>query len=216
MVMRFLTRPTSVAASILAAGTAIVAVACQTDSHPTAPSVQATSSVAAGSQVKPDGGVAQGPAPKLDICHALGNGNFQLINISANAESSHRAHGDAQPGELIPGSNPSLRLDTACRPMPAAPAPLLACPCWDTYSEQQLVSALNAPIIQEKFCAATPDTVIAVANNGAEILFASSTTNSCRLTLNGQDKMLSGLQPEVGSQCLLEAKTLFPRISWCQ
>jgi len=101
-------------------------------------------------------------------------------------------------------------------PVPRAPV-TLACPCWDNYTEQQLVSALNAPAIQSKFCAETSDLVMAVANNGTGgILFASSTTNSCRLYLNGQDKMFSGLQPEVGSQCLLEAKTLFPQISWCQ
>jgi len=213
MAMRFLTRPTRVAAAILAAGTAIAAVACQMDSLPTAPSAQATSALAAGSQVRPGGGDAQGPAPKLDICHTLGNGKFQLINISANAESTHRAHGDARPGESIPG-NASLQLDTACHPVSAAPAALLACPCWDTYSGQQLVTAFNAPTIQSKFCADTDDLVMVVADNGAGgILFASSTTNSCNLTLNGQVKMFSGLQPEVGSQCLLEGKTLFPQIS---
>ncbi len=40
---------------------------------------------------------------KVDICHLRGKGSFRLIRISVNAEPAHRAHGDAVPGETVPG-----------------------------------------------------------------------------------------------------------------
>ena len=44
-----------------------------------------------------------GPAPKVDVCHSEGNGQYHLINISENAFDKHLAHGDAGAGELVPG-----------------------------------------------------------------------------------------------------------------
>ncbi len=35
------------------------------------------------------------PAPKVDVCHRTGNGDFHLINISSNALNAHLGHGDA-------------------------------------------------------------------------------------------------------------------------
>ena len=43
-------------------------------------------------------------AAKVDICHIRGNGVVDLLNVSANALPAHRGHGDAIPGELVPGS----------------------------------------------------------------------------------------------------------------
>jgi len=43
------------------------------------------------------------PAPKVDVCHRRGNGTFILINISSNALPAHIAHGDALPGDWVPG-----------------------------------------------------------------------------------------------------------------
>lgn len=42
------------------------------------------------------------PAPKVDVCH-LGDEGYELINVSENALPAHRAHGDALPGEPVPG-----------------------------------------------------------------------------------------------------------------
>jgi hypothetical protein len=39
----------------------------------------------------------------VDVCHRTGNGNFVLINISADALNAHLAHGDAAPGQAVPG-----------------------------------------------------------------------------------------------------------------
>ncbi len=40
------------------------------------------------------------PAPKVDVCHRTGNGEFHLINISSNALDAHLAHGDALAGRV--------------------------------------------------------------------------------------------------------------------
>ncbi|HEX6162333.1 MAG TPA: hypothetical protein VFZ31_03130 [Vicinamibacterales bacterium] len=37
------------------------------------------------------------------VCHALGNGSFALLSISANALPAHLRHGDGQPGGQVPG-----------------------------------------------------------------------------------------------------------------
>ena len=64
---------------------------------------------------------------KGDICHVNGEGEFRLINVSQNALSAHREHGDAAPGELVPG-DPSMRFggDCSLRPVdhpPTTPPP---------------------------------------------------------------------------------------------
>ena len=78
--------------------------ACGGERSPGAPTGAAAALVAGESRSK---------AGKVDICHRSGNGRFHLINVSANAESSHVAHGDGHPGEAVPG-NPAMRFDAAC------------------------------------------------------------------------------------------------------
>jgi len=50
---------------------------------------------------------------KVQLCHRTGNGSYHLIEVSVSAEPAHRAHGDAAPGEPVPGS-PSLRFTASC------------------------------------------------------------------------------------------------------
>jgi hypothetical protein len=50
---------------------------------------------------------------KVDVCHNEGNGTYHLINISDNAFDSHVAHGDASPGEAVPGMT-GFEFDEAC------------------------------------------------------------------------------------------------------
>jgi hypothetical protein len=40
---------------------------------------------------------------KVQLCHKTGNGSYHLIDVSVSAEPAHRAHGDAKPGEAVPG-----------------------------------------------------------------------------------------------------------------
>jgi hypothetical protein len=58
--------------------------------------------------------VGAGPAPKVDICHREGNGEFHLINVSENAYDAHMAHGDGVPGGEVPGTNGEYVFDDAC------------------------------------------------------------------------------------------------------
>ena len=53
---------------------------------------------------------------KIAICHAEGTGDYHLIDISTSAEAAHRAHGDAQIGEPVPG-RPGKMFDSGCRPV---------------------------------------------------------------------------------------------------
>jgi hypothetical protein len=43
------------------------------------------------------------PADKVDVCHLEGNGSYHKISVSDNAYDSHIAHGDAAPGDPVPG-----------------------------------------------------------------------------------------------------------------
>jgi hypothetical protein len=42
--------------------------------------------------------------PKVQLCHRTGNGRYNLIEVGLSAEPAHRAHGDAKPGEAVPGN----------------------------------------------------------------------------------------------------------------
>lgn len=45
-----------------------------------------------------------GDEPKVQLCHATGNGRYHLIEVSVSAEPAHRAHGDGKIGEPVPGN----------------------------------------------------------------------------------------------------------------
>lgn len=57
---------------------------------------------------------------KVDVCHNEGDGTFHLINISDNAFDSHVAHGDASPGDPVPGMS-GKKFDEACNVVDAGP-----------------------------------------------------------------------------------------------
>ena len=57
---------------------------------------------------------------KVDVCHNEGNGTFHLINISDNAFPAHVEHGDASPGEMVPGME-GKKFDEACNVVDAGP-----------------------------------------------------------------------------------------------
>jgi hypothetical protein len=42
--------------------------------------------------------------PKVQLCHRTGNGAYHSIEVSVSAEPAHRAHGDGQIGEGVPGN----------------------------------------------------------------------------------------------------------------
>ena len=78
------------------------------------------------------------PPVKVEICHFdLDYGVWKLISVSSNAVDQHFTHhDDGLPAGDTLGS--STALDEVCTPVP-----LLACPCWNTYTESKLIAALN-------------------------------------------------------------------------
>lgn len=64
--------------------------------------------------------VFAGGAVKVDVCHVDGNGTYHKINISENAFQSHVDHGDASPGDLVPG-DPTMKFADDCSMVPAGP-----------------------------------------------------------------------------------------------
>ena len=66
---------------------------------------------------------AHAASVKVDVCHSEGNGSFHLISISDKAVPAHRRHGDALPGEGVPGA-PGNEFDEFCDQVLAS-----TCPC---------------------------------------------------------------------------------------
>jgi hypothetical protein len=52
-------------------------------------------------------------APKVDVCHRTGNGEFHLITVSANALEAHLRHGDALAGTPVPDLE-NVEFDESC------------------------------------------------------------------------------------------------------
>lgn len=81
-----------------------------------------------------DGVAALAKAGKVDVCHRSDTG-WQLLGINANALTAHQAHGDALPGQPVPG-DPARRFDAACHVVAA-----VACPCQFTLDALRLLNA---------------------------------------------------------------------------
>jgi hypothetical protein len=223
MAIRFLGRPIQIAGSVLAVGTVIAAVGCEMGSLPTVPSSE---SAGTGSGVSAGGAVAQVQAAKVAMCHVTGNGHYQWISISVHAIPGHYKHGDAQPGEPVP-ARVGYRFDSTCyqeaipppTPPPTPPSTSLGCPCWNNYSESQLLSLLNASaVVGSPLCLTTLSGVLLSPDNGvAALVYASNSINACRLRLNGQDTgLVMPLTQAESNQCYAEAVSFIPHINWCR
>jgi hypothetical protein len=63
---------------------------------------------------------------KVKVCHRKADGSFKLINIGAPALDAHLAHGDAAPGDPVPGMAGYV-FDDACVPeLPPLVAPVIS------------------------------------------------------------------------------------------
>jgi cysteine-rich repeat protein len=97
---------------VAAIGLACSLYACdQTGQPPTAPS---TVEPGAASQAA----TAAPLAAKLRICHLDLLGRYNLIEISTSSEATHRAHGNALPGQSVPGK-PGVTFGANCQLIPA-------------------------------------------------------------------------------------------------
>lgn len=61
-------------------------------------------------------------ASKVSVCHTEGNGSYNLIDVSEFAIPAHRRHGDALPGEPVPGEG-SMVFGEDC--IPEEPTPVV-------------------------------------------------------------------------------------------
>lgn len=50
----------------------------------------------------------------VELCHKNDNGSYHLIEVSANAEPAHRAHGDGEVGDVVP-ADPTKVFSRQCR-----------------------------------------------------------------------------------------------------
>jgi hypothetical protein len=55
---------------------------------------------------------------KVSLCHRTESGSYHMIDISVSAEPTHRSHGDAKVGEVVP-ADPTMVFDPSCRPISA-------------------------------------------------------------------------------------------------
>lgn len=199
----------------LAVGALVAVAACQMNKQPLAPT-----SLEGGASVGTFDATAAGAsggmdlrAPKMDICHHDEEG-FRLISISANAELAHRGHGDAAPGEGVPGL-PGATFSATCEVVAAAPAVPLACPCWNTYSEPELVSVLDAVTAGDWSFSDAGTFVLGLGGGGATAGLAASAAGSCYTYIAGIVDPTYAVSPlsEVETQaCLAEARAIFPQV----
>lgn len=70
--------------------------------------------------VSPAGAKKQhGDGARQSVCHfQSGGGTYKLLELPAKAHSAHLRHGDANPGDFVPGSDEQLRLDGSCQVVP--------------------------------------------------------------------------------------------------
>ena len=115
---------------VVAASVTLLAVACggnYSESTQAGPSAIGGTALSTGGTTVGGGTISlAGSAPKVDVCHSTGNGSFQLVND--NALLAHLNHGDAQPGQLVPG-DPTKEFDDACGQVDVGPPGGALCPC---------------------------------------------------------------------------------------
>ncbi len=150
---------------------------------------------------------------KVGVCHVVGDGGAHMINISVNAEPAHRAHGDARPGEPVP-TDTSLLFDAECKQVPRpVPVALLACPCWNKYTQATLVGLVTA-VSGKPWCLKSESFVSLSADQAVSTLVYATSAGMCVLKLNGAN-VVNSLTPQDANQCLAEATALLPSVSWC-
>jgi hypothetical protein len=176
--------------------------------------VQHIGIVAAATAIAVVGGSVQLRAavdPDVQMCHAQGNGGFHLININGNAEPAHRAHGDAGPGEPVPGDS-TLAFDAECNQVVRNVDPTMSCLCWKTYTQSALLTLLTA-VNGTPSCAKTSTYVSLTPDRGVTAIYA-TTSNMCVLRVNSQSYAL-GLTAEQTTTCMAEATAIAASINWC-
>lgn len=139
---------------VLSFGAAVALATAACDGMiPVAPSAGvATTNMSVASQPAPGANMSfAAKASKVDVCHGEGTGSFQLISVSDNALPAHLAHGDAQPGDPVPGVKGKV-FDKECNQVDA-----VSCPCWAaaTLPEAPVTQCFNG--LPDSFLAGVSD-----------------------------------------------------------
>ena len=61
---------------------------------------------------------ARGGQAKVQVCHRQGEGGWNLITVGLPGVAAHKAHGDAEPGEAVPGSGDTQVFGPSCEVLP--------------------------------------------------------------------------------------------------
>ena len=73
-------------------------------------------------------------AEKSAVCHRTATGSFILIHVADQSVQAHVRHGDALPGQEVPGQ-PGYTFDVACQPVEATSEPATLTGTWEgTYA----------------------------------------------------------------------------------
>lgn len=81
----------------------VIAVAACGEYNPTEPALR-------------DAEVSFSRIAKTAVCHLGSDGSYKLLNLDAHAVAGHRSHGDALPGEVVPGMA-GYKFDSGCSPI---------------------------------------------------------------------------------------------------
>ena len=92
----------------------------------------------------------------VDVCHMTAPGEFQLITIADPAYDSHINHGDAAPGEIVPGSGDQFEFGPACEMV-------ALCPC-SADLEEGWTPTVNSFLSNASPCS---DGTLALSGNGS-------------------------------------------------
>jgi hypothetical protein len=186
--------------------TALLAVACSGASSNQA-SPTALSPVD-GSTAVEDGLAAQGNGSNTAlVCHVRDGGAFAVLAVNPNAVAAHLGHGDGQPGGAVPGMAGYVFNDS-CVPHPQAD--LLACPCWNTFSQSSLAAHVNG--LQVQACSWTPFAA-AILTTTDTLTINLMNPNGAFCGGPGTVALVNGAE---GLACLNELKALIPLVPACQ
>ena len=94
---------------------------------------------------------------QVDICHLTDTGAFEFTTVVAPAVPAHRNHGDALPGEGVPGQ-PGFIFDAACQEVRVS-----TCPC--NFSPSFLATeGITSSTLQGGFCVIDPSGLVQVGD----------------------------------------------------
>jgi IPTL-CTERM motif len=94
----------------------------------------------------------------------------------------------------------------------------LVCPCWDPFTEAELVAAMNAEEVGVAECRVYNPGLSSAADaedRNPYMLAENGTSFDCLLRLGAIDTGLVLLTEQEANACNAEASTIIPQISWC-